>query len=316
MDGLVITLGAWSTGIFTGLRRSDTAITRNYAKEAMLSLRFKSVRHQGRETSLYSIQKAGSHHPARSAPSHKSSGPKKKEEIPRHSCPQIFQEEDATQSFVKKKRRLNQPDQRPPGGVSLDETHHPVERSLPQDQIAQARTKGKTARRESGNSAEGRSQKPTAANSLKQGAHAIEQREFMNSGVNKKRKKRGRNSRVKATPGDPVANFGTTEAPSPSNDEEQRREGCSSSEVEQKEENKRVELLHSFAARGVSASGSQSLVERLHGGRFRALNEFLYTREGKEALVKFQNDPKLFDVVRHTYTLVHVLIFLRLPHFK
>lgn len=37
---------------------------------------------------------------------------------------------------------------------------------------------------------------------------------------------------------------------------------------------------------------------RLDGGKFRMLNEQLYTSTGKEAFKTFQSDPVLFDVVR------------------
>lgn len=59
----------------------------------------------------------------------------------------------------------------------------------------------------------------------------------------------------------------------------------------------RQDLLQTFAARGMLANGSTDLLERLHGGQFRSLNEFLYTTEGRQAWERYQNDPRLFDIV-------------------
>ncbi|KAL8434530.1 hypothetical protein Efla_000046 [Eimeria flavescens] len=64
---------------------------------------------------------------------------------------------------------------------------------------------------------------------------------------------------------------------------------------------KTQQLLQKFAVRGVAAKGSLPLVERLQGGRFRSLNEFLYTTEGREALSRYQEDPKLFELYHAGY---------------
>ncbi|KAL8270205.1 hypothetical protein Esti_005880 [Eimeria stiedai] len=267
----------------------------------MLSLRFKSVRQPSKEKNLSNAQAAGDQAPV-PPPLKKTSCVKTKLDSPSSSTQNFSQKDDAMRSPVKKKKRrlrLSQPGQRPPAVKGVDPTHQTAERDPPQHQTAQARTKGKAVNRESGNVTDVRSQKPTAAKLLQQRDHANEQREVMNSGVNRKGRKRKRKSLIKATPGDAVRNLRTTVSALING--EQRRESCSSSEGEQKDESKRTQFLHNFAARGVSARRSQSLVERLHGGRFRALNEFLYTREGKEALVKFQNDPKLFELYHAGY---------------
>ncbi len=42
----------------------------------------------------------------------------------------------------------------------------------------------------------------------------------------------------------------------------------------------------------------EKMQKRLNGGKFRMLNEQLYTTTGKEAFETFQENPDLFDVVR------------------
>lgn len=69
------------------------------------------------------------------------------------------------------------------------------------------------------------------------------------------------------------------------------------SRSEHDQEDKRPQLLQKFAARGMSGKGTLTLRERLHGGQFRSLNEFLYTKKGAEAWARFRCDPKLFDLV-------------------
>ncbi|OEH79048.1 methyltransferase domain-containing protein [Cyclospora cayetanensis] len=63
----------------------------------------------------------------------------------------------------------------------------------------------------------------------------------------------------------------------------------------------KLQLVKQFAARGAAANSAAALVDRLHGSRFRSLNEFLYTRSGKEAMDYYQRDPKLFDLYHAGY---------------
>lgn len=85
------------------------------------------------------------------------------------------------------------------------------------------------------------------------------------------------------------------------------------SSLERQDQGKRLQLVQQFAARRASASGSATLVERLHGARFRSLNEFLYTRNGREALEQYQKDPKLFDIVgiARSSDVLHFRVVLR-----
>lgn len=69
------------------------------------------------------------------------------------------------------------------------------------------------------------------------------------------------------------------------------------SNPEHEQEDKRLQLLQQFAARGMSGKATETLRERLQGGQFRSLNEFLYTKKGAEALARYRGDPKLFDLV-------------------
>lgn len=45
----------------------------------------------------------------------------------------------------------------------------------------------------------------------------------------------------------------------------------------------------------------QKFMKKLDGGRFRYINEMLYTRSGKESFDEFQKDPELFDVYHSGY---------------
>lgn len=73
------------------------------------------------------------------------------------------------------------------------------------------------------------------------------------------------------------------------------------SNPEHEQEDNRLQLLQQFAARGMSGKGTMMLRERLHGGQFRSLNEFLYTTKGAEALARYRGDPKLFDLYHAGY---------------
>lgn len=63
------------------------------------------------------------------------------------------------------------------------------------------------------------------------------------------------------------------------------------------EQQKQQLLVKQFSGRGAAASFSSNVIDRLQGGRFRSLNEFLYTKKGDEAFSKYQEEPQLFDIV-------------------
>lgn len=88
--------------------------------------------------------------------------------------------------------------------------------------------------------------------------------------------------------------------PSASCQEQNGRQQAAAGEEIQKK-GKMGHLVKRFAARGVCASSSRTLIDRLRGGRFRSLNEFLYAKHGKEALKRFQKNPELFDIYHAGY---------------
>lgn len=61
----------------------------------------------------------------------------------------------------------------------------------------------------------------------------------------------------------------------------------------QQQKERQLLLVKKFSGR-VAAAG---VIDRLQGGRFRSLNEYLYTKKGSEAFVKYQKEPQLFDIV-------------------
>lgn len=60
----------------------------------------------------------------------------------------------------------------------------------------------------------------------------------------------------------------------------------------------------------------EEMRRRLDGGKFRMLNEQLYTSTGDKAFSTFQSDPELFDVVRLAGACSHHVIALRPVHLR
>ncbi|CDJ36843.1 KLLA0C11847p, related [Eimeria mitis] len=60
-------------------------------------------------------------------------------------------------------------------------------------------------------------------------------------------------------------------------------------------------LVKQFSDRGAAAGVSSAVVDRLQGGRFRSLNEYLYTKKGNEAFARYQKEPQLFDIYHAGY---------------
>lgn len=69
--------------------------------------------------------------------------------------------------------------------------------------------------------------------------------------------------------------------------------------------NKNHKNNHPVVGHSMVSKKKGSLIEhfkkQLSGGRFRMLNEQLYTISGEEALKMFQEDPSLFEVVYSNY---------------
>lgn len=72
---------------------------------------------------------------------------------------------------------------------------------------------------------------------------------------------------------------------------------ASSHRKPQQQQNQNQSKKNKKDADGLSSMQAE-MRRRLDGGKFRMLNEQLYTSTGKEAFKTFQSDPVLFDVVR------------------
>lgn len=70
-------------------------------------------------------------------------------------------------------------------------------------------------------------------------------------------------------------------------------------QTQQDENATKLQLVKQFACRAAAVGASATATrDRLQGGRFRHLNEFLYTNKGEAAFAEYQREPELFDIVR------------------